>query len=238
MRRPRHPQRPPGEAGPIRSPDHRHASPSPEATPCPGGPHGWKISPALFQKKGAPPAIIFPTGPIASPRPLWIYRPVRTFPCLGAKAGNRVWLPPGYAQESPRHPVVNFLLGATSTRSSGPTEFVPPIEAAIKEGQRPPCFVVLVNGRARSFFAMRPTANSRWRASSSRASSRTSLPPTARLRAARDASSRAIRWRLRRGAPRLRVSSPLRHWRDPRRPTARGSRPSETNQAQLEVHRL
>lgn len=71
---------------------------------------------------------------------------------MGAKAGNRVWLPPGYAQESPRHPVVNFLLGATSTRSSGPTEFVPPIEAAIKEGQRPPCFVVLVNGRARSFF--------------------------------------------------------------------------------------
>jgi hypothetical protein len=49
---------------------------------------------------------------------------------------------------------------------------------------------------------------------------------------------RAIQWRLRRGAPRLRVSRPLRHWRDPRRPTARGSRPGETNQAQLEVYRL
>ena len=47
---------------------------------------------------------------------------------LGREVSYLVWLPPGYAQESTRYPVIYWLHGVTSTQRTGATTFIPHID--------------------------------------------------------------------------------------------------------------
>ena len=71
---------------------------------------------------------------------------------LGQDVSCLVWLPPGYADESKRFPVIYWLHGMGANQRGGATMFVPQVESAMKEGRLPPCIVVLVNGMVKSFY--------------------------------------------------------------------------------------
>lgn len=71
---------------------------------------------------------------------------------LGRDVSYLVWLPPGYAQETKRYPVIYWLHGSSGHQRGGATLFLPQAEAAIKEGKLPPCIVVSVNGMMHSFY--------------------------------------------------------------------------------------
>lgn len=71
---------------------------------------------------------------------------------LGREVSYLVWLPPGYAQDTKRYPVIYWLHGMGGNQRGGATQFVPQIAAAIKNGVLPPCIVVSVNGMVRSFY--------------------------------------------------------------------------------------
>ena len=71
---------------------------------------------------------------------------------LGQDVSCLVWLPPGYAEESKRFPVIYWLHGMGANQRGGATMFVPQVEAAMREGKMPPCIVVLVNGMVKSFY--------------------------------------------------------------------------------------
>ena len=71
---------------------------------------------------------------------------------LGQDVSCLVWLPPGYADESKRFPVIYWLHGMGANQRGGATMFVPQVEAAMREGKMPPCIVVLVNGMVKSFY--------------------------------------------------------------------------------------
>ena len=71
---------------------------------------------------------------------------------LSREVSYLVWLPPGYAEDTKRYPVIYWLHGMGANQRGGATMFVPHVEAAIRAGTLPPCIVVLVNGMVRSFY--------------------------------------------------------------------------------------
>jgi enterochelin esterase-like enzyme len=77
-----------------------------------------------------------------------------TFPSkvLGREVSFLIWLPPGYAQETKRYPVIYWLHGMGANQRGGATMFIPQVAAAIQQGKLPPCVVVSVNGMVRSFY--------------------------------------------------------------------------------------
>ena len=78
----------------------------------------------------------------------------QTFPSqvLGREVSYLIWLPPGYAQETKRYPVIYWLHGMGANQRGGASMFIPQVATAIQEGKLPPCVVVSVNGMVRSFY--------------------------------------------------------------------------------------
>ena len=64
---------------------------------------------------------------------------------IGGEVSYLLYLPPDYAQQQKRYPVLYWLHGSGATQSKG-GEVVRRVDQAIRDGKLPPMIVVLVNG--------------------------------------------------------------------------------------------
>jgi endo-1,4-beta-xylanase len=71
---------------------------------------------------------------------------------LGADVSYLVSLPPDYATETKRYPVIYWLHGLGGNQRAGALLFVPHVNRAIRKGALPPVLVVSVNGMVTSFY--------------------------------------------------------------------------------------
>jgi endo-1,4-beta-xylanase len=71
---------------------------------------------------------------------------------LGEDVSYLVYLPPEYAKDSKRYPVIYWLHGLYGNQRGGAMVFVPRVEKAIGEGLLPGVIVVSVNGMVNSFY--------------------------------------------------------------------------------------
>jgi enterochelin esterase-like enzyme len=78
----------------------------------------------------------------------------KSFPSkvLGRDVSYRIYLPPGYEQQTQRYPVIYWLHGMNGNQRTGAECFVPHVDAAIREHLLPPVIVVLPNGMVDSFY--------------------------------------------------------------------------------------
>jgi enterochelin esterase-like enzyme len=70
----------------------------------------------------------------------------------GREVSYLVYLPPGYAEQTRRYPVIYWLHGMNGNQRAGASVFVPLVDAAIKQGKLPPAIVILVNGMVTAFY--------------------------------------------------------------------------------------
>lgn len=70
----------------------------------------------------------------------------------GREVSYLVYLPPGYAEQTRRYPVIYWLHGMNGNQRAGANVFVPLVDAAIKQGRLPPAIVILVNGMVKAFY--------------------------------------------------------------------------------------
>ena len=77
----------------------------------------------------------------------------------GREVSYLVYLPPEYAEQTARYPVIYWLHGYGGNIRAGAMAFVPQLDSAIRSGALPPMIAVMVNGKGASFYRDTPSGD-------------------------------------------------------------------------------